>query len=157
MALNNKQQLFVDSYLQCFNATKAALDAGYSDKTARAIGAENLTKPDIAEAISQRLREAAMSADEVLMRLAEHARGEHSKYISQDGYVKIADLVADGKAHLIKEIEEAKDGTTKYKFYDAQSALNTLARHHGLLIDRREISGKEGAPLQIEYVNDWRD
>lgn len=156
MALSNKQQLFIESYLQCFNATKAALDAGYSENTASEIGYENLRKPQIEEAISKRLRESAMSADEVLMRLAEQARGDHSRYISQQGSVDIASLVNDKKAHLIKKIKETKDGT-EYEFYDAQSALNTLAKHHGLLIDRREISGKEGAPLQIEYVNDWRD
>ena len=157
MALNNKQQLFVDEYLKCFNATKAALLAGYSENTASEIGYENLRKPQIEDAISKRLKQTAMSADEVLMRLAEQARGEHSKYIVADGTVNISKLVEDNKAHLIKEIEETKDGTKKYKFYDAQGALNTLAKHHGLLTDKTEISGANGQPIQhkvlIEYVN----
>ena len=37
------------------NATQAAIRAGYSKKTAKSIGQENLTKPDIAEYIEQRL------------------------------------------------------------------------------------------------------
>jgi phage terminase small subunit len=54
MSLNPRQQRFVDEYLIDLNATAAAIRAGYSPKTARAIGAENLTKPDIAEAIRER-------------------------------------------------------------------------------------------------------
>lgn len=50
--LTLKQQKFVDAYNG--NATEAALVAGYSEKTARAIGAENLTKPDIVSAIHAR-------------------------------------------------------------------------------------------------------
>lgn len=53
MALNPKQQRFVAEYLKDLNATQAAIRAGYSEKTARAIGAENLTKPDIAAAVAK--------------------------------------------------------------------------------------------------------
>ena len=49
--LNQKQTLFCDEYLIDLNATQAAIRAGYSEKTARFIGAENLTKPNIAEYI----------------------------------------------------------------------------------------------------------
>ena len=48
-----KQQAFVAEYLIDLNATQAAIRAGYSEDTARAIGCENLTKPNIAEAIAE--------------------------------------------------------------------------------------------------------
>lgn len=50
--LTPKQQRFVEEYLIDMNATQAAIRAGYSEKTARAIGSENLTKPDIAAAVA---------------------------------------------------------------------------------------------------------
>ncbi len=50
--MNARQTKFVQQYLIDLNATQAAIRAGYSVKTARAIGAENLTKPDIAAAIA---------------------------------------------------------------------------------------------------------
>lgn len=53
--LSSKQKLFVDEYLACGNATKAAIKAGYSHKTAKSIGAENLTKPDIKSAIKAKM------------------------------------------------------------------------------------------------------
>ena len=46
-ALEPRQERFVLEYLIDLNATQAAIRAGYSEKTARAIGCENLTKPDI--------------------------------------------------------------------------------------------------------------
>lgn len=52
MALTIKQELFVAAYCSNgYNATKAAIYAGYSEKTAKEIGSQNLSKPDIAEAI----------------------------------------------------------------------------------------------------------
>jgi phage terminase small subunit len=50
--LTTKQKIFVECYSG--NATEAALKAGYSKKTAAFIGAENLRKPQIIEAISSR-------------------------------------------------------------------------------------------------------
>lgn len=47
-----KQERFVQEYLIDLNATQAAIRAGYSEKTASAIGHENLSKPEIAESIA---------------------------------------------------------------------------------------------------------
>ena len=44
MAMTDKQAAFVREYLIDLNATQAAIRAGYSEKTARAIGHENLGK-----------------------------------------------------------------------------------------------------------------
>jgi phage terminase small subunit len=46
------QTAFVSEYLIDLNATQAAIRAGYSPDTARQIGSENLSKPDIADAIA---------------------------------------------------------------------------------------------------------
>ena len=57
MALTPKQKAFADYYIECGNATEAAKKAGYSEKTAYAIGNENLNKPEISEYISARMEE----------------------------------------------------------------------------------------------------
>ena len=68
--LTAKQQRFVDEYLIDLNATQAAIRAGYSHQTARAIGSETLTKPAIQDAISEgkakRSEETAIDAAWVL-------------------------------------------------------------------------------------------
>lgn len=50
--LTVKQQRFVDAYDG--NATKAAIAAGYSEKTARRIGQKNMTKVDILTELKNR-------------------------------------------------------------------------------------------------------
>jgi phage terminase small subunit len=52
MPLTHKQEIFVEEYLIDLNATQAAIRAGYSEKTVGSTGAENPTKPNIAEAIA---------------------------------------------------------------------------------------------------------
>jgi phage terminase small subunit len=78
--VNPKQRRFVDEYLIDGNATQAAIRAGYSAKTARFIGAENLTKPNIAAAVEAGRRAIAerntLSQDEVVTGLRNEATRE---------------------------------------------------------------------------------
>lgn len=50
--LTPKQEKFCQEYIVDLNACQAAIRAGYSEKTARSIGQENLTKPDIIDRIA---------------------------------------------------------------------------------------------------------
>lgn len=85
MALTAKQQRFVDEYLVDLNATQAAIRAGYSAATARSIAAENLTKPNIAAAVSaaqaERAKRTGITADRVLEDLARVAFGDVRKLV----------------------------------------------------------------------------
>lgn len=80
MPLNERQLAFCEYYIECGNATEAAIKAGYSEKTARSTGSENLTKPDISEYIENRLAEQRAkriaSADEVMQFFTAVMRGE---------------------------------------------------------------------------------
>ena len=69
--LTAKQQRFVEEYLVDPNGTQAAMRAGYSANTARAIASENLTKPNIALAIQRaraQAREHANVSREMVVR-----------------------------------------------------------------------------------------
>lgn len=57
MKLTVKQQKFADEYIITGNASEATIKAYYSKKTARSVGAENLTKPYIKKYINKRLSE----------------------------------------------------------------------------------------------------
>lgn len=80
--LRGKQKAFVDAYLaNGFNATQAAIKVGYSPKTAYSIGSENLRKPDIKNAIQERMAEQVMSANETLARLSDMASFDLSPFV----------------------------------------------------------------------------
>lgn len=155
MALTQLQENFVNEYLIDFNATRAAQRAGYdgNDVTLASVGYENLRKPQIADAISERLKEKAMGADEVLMRLAEQARNEQGRYINERGGINLALLIADGKGHLIKGVKETKYGTD-IEFYDAQAALVHIGKHHRIFADGPSGDAKD--PIHIKHIQEKR-
>ena len=138
MGLTDKQSAFIEEYLTDFNATQAALRAGYSEKTAYSIGHENLKKPEIADAIETRLNELKMTADEALMLLAGQARASMKDFlrVNPDGYFDLdLSAVTDEQLRAIKSVSitETKHGTNyRFELYDAQSALKEIIRLHRL-------------------------
>lgn len=72
MELNDKQRRFCEEYLIDLNATQAAIRAGYSENSAKQIGSENLSKPDLQEYIQklqdERSERLKTSSDWVLRR-----------------------------------------------------------------------------------------
>lgn len=90
--LTDKQEMFCREYLVDLNATKAALRAGYSEKTAYSIGHENLSKPEIQNRISELMQERASKVDidakYVLNRLLEIDRMDVMDILNDDMSLK---------------------------------------------------------------------
>lgn len=157
----DKQRRFIEEYTVDFNATQAAIRAGYSENTAGVIGHENLQKPKISDAIQQRLDELAMSADEALIRLANWGRAEDLASLVEirpDGSwsLDLKRAKQEGKLYLIKELSYDSEGRPTVKLYDAKDAVKQIARAHGLFVDRHEVTGKDGGPLEVK-VEDARE
>ena len=76
--LTEKQKRFIDYYIETANATESAKRAGYSEKTAKNIGAENLTKLNffIQKKLEEKEEDRIASQDEVLQYLTKVMRGE---------------------------------------------------------------------------------
>jgi len=141
MSLTNKQNKFCQEYIIDLNATQAAIRAGYSKNTARIIGSENLTKPDIQQKLAELQAETAkrneVNVDMIIVELKEL------------GFSNIADFMYDGKMLPLAEVEkdrlkavsqvkltrtsndDSERETIEFKFYDKLSALDKLARHLG--------------------------
>lgn len=134
--MTDKQRRFVEEYCIDFNATQAAVRAGYSERNAASIGYQLLHKTPygpVQEAIREHLDELAMSADEALARLTEQGRNVQMRYLQADGTVDLAGLIADGLAHLVKGTKFNTQGKLQVEFYDAQAAVREIARIRGLL------------------------
>lgn len=125
MSLTPKQETFCKEYLLDLNATQAAIRAGYSEKTARQIAEQNLSKLDIQERVQE------------LMDL----RSERTEITT--------DYVLNGIKELTERCIQAspviKDGqeTGEYRF-DAGAALKgyeLLGKHLKLFTDKIEHSG----------------
>lgn len=158
MALNDKQRRFAQEYLVDLNATKAAIRAGYSEKTAGNQAYDLLKKPEIQQIIEDG-RKAAQSRteitlDRVLEAYASIAFGGMSKFVRIDanGTPQI-DLsqCTPADLDLLAEIQTDRiDGNDtdpavvriKIKQLDRLNALEKLARHLGA------FKGKEDSPLE---------
>lgn len=129
--MTHLQQLFVEHYLQCFNATEAAKRAGYSERSATEQGYENLRKPHIARAIQERFASVAMETDEALARISSQARG-----------------IAPTRVRKRKVGDEVE----VIELYDSNKALDQVAKARKLYNDDEPVLGQ----LQI-VIADLRD
>ncbi len=84
--LTEKQKRFIDYYIETANATESAKKAGYSKKTAKNIGAENLTKLNIfiQEKLQEKEDKRIASQEEVLQYLTAVMRGEEKDQFGLD-------------------------------------------------------------------------
>ena len=103
--MNDRQKAFADYYIECGNATEAARRAGYSEKTARQMGAENLSKPYILEYIQSRIASAEQkriaTANEVMQFFTRVMDG------TEKG-VTMADRLNAGREILKRDISDKK-------------------------------------------------
>lgn len=136
--LKERQALFCREYLKDLNATQAAIRAGYSVKTARNIGNENLTKPAIQAYVQQLCAERAervqLDADYVVRNLIENieiamGRKPKKKKLFSDKGLKVVEVCENdvhganralellGKhreLNLWKEIKQVESNVTGY-------------------------------------------
>ena len=170
MKLTPKQMRFVDEYMVDFNATQAAIRAGYKAKTAHVIGAENLRKPKIAEEIARRQKDlqkrTEVSQDRVVKELARIAFANIADYIHVETQTRTKDdgtevtyqtvmfnetqeLSADQRAALAV-VKQSVNGV-ELKLHDKIKALELLGRHIGMFNDKLSLSGTDGGPLTFRW------
>lgn len=176
MALTEKQRRFKDEYLVDLNATKAAIRAGYSEKTAEVQGSRLLRNVQVADAIAEaqatRADRTGITADKVLKELAKIGFSDIRNAVRWQsnvvGFVEdpetgeprpattnnvvlvdSADLTDDAAA-CIAEVSQGKDGGLKIKLHDKRAALVDIGKHLGMFRERVELTGKDGAAIETD-------
>lgn len=132
--LTAKQQRFVSEYLIDLNATQAAIRAGYSERTARSVANENLTKPNIQreiEKLQQETRERNdITRDEVIGVLASIIRSDVPDYF-EAGRLKDFNKLTPAQRKAIESIKTNKQGVTEFKLPSKIQAVATINRMLG--------------------------
>jgi phage terminase small subunit len=144
-----KQQRFVREYLIDMNATQAAIRAGYSEESASEIGSQLLRKTTVADAIAGRQEKIANKLEVTQERIiAEYAKIAFSdpRQIAEwgpDGVSLIdSELLDDDAAACVAEVSETRNeygSAMKFKLHDKKGALDSLAKHLGMFVDRQEV------------------
>ncbi len=155
--LNHRQELFCKRYIECdFDATAAAKEAQYSEKTSYSMGPRLLKDQRIKERISELINEKLGTTREqlrykVVKKWAKIAFADRTDDIkistkTVEGGIKIqvveiADTVTAKNNDIISSIEQTKDGI-KIKYQDSDKALEMLGKYGGLLKEQVEIEDK---------------
>jgi phage terminase small subunit len=109
--LTPRQRKFVNAYLLCGNATKAAIKAGYSKKTAYSIGQRLLKNVEVQKAIAagqgEAQKEFTITRDEVLRDLARMKSFDPRKLFRADGTVKPIHELDDDTAWCLSQLENS--------------------------------------------------
>lgn len=132
--LTARQERFCREYIIDYNATKAAVRAGYSEKTAYSIGSENLKKPEILARVRELQKDQTerlcISADFVLQNLVEVYR----RCMKQEEV-------------MIWDAEQRKKVPSGEYVFDSKGALNALEMlgKHLAMFDGKAVSGEKNA------------
>lgn len=163
--LNKKQQQFVDEYLIDLNATQAAIRAGYSVNSARDIGCENLTKPNIQEAIAkamaERSKRTGISQDRIVLELAKLAFVNANDLIDPvDASIRAGaseDDLACIQSVKVKTMDGEKGTSTEreIRLNDKMKALELLGKHLGMWNDKIDLN--VSLPVVISGEDDLED
>jgi phage terminase small subunit len=143
--LTRKQQLFVHEYVVDFNATQAAIRAGYSAKRASEIGYQLLQKTTVREAVEEawrdKIRRADITADDVLRLIIRAAYADIRDFVTwdDDGHdirvrpsAEIDGELVTEVSEEVTEIGEMVKRTRKVKLVNKEAMIRLLAQHFGL-------------------------
>lgn len=128
--LTPKQSLFVKEYLIDLNGTQAAIRAGYSEKTARQIAEENLSKPDIQAAVQEAMDKRAQKVE-----------------ITAEYVLTTIKNTIERCAQAEPVLDRDGNPTGEYKF-DSNAVLKgaeLLGKHLKLFTDKVDISNPDGS------------
>jgi len=157
--VTDKQKRFCEEYLIDLNATQAAIRAGYSPKTAKDIGAENLAKPNIRaridEALAARSCRTGVNADRVIRELARIAFVNPPNVVDTKNATVLEGASEDDTAAIasvkVKIVQGDFDSVEReVKFADKLKALELLGKHLGMFTENINLTADVG----VTIVND---
>jgi phage terminase small subunit len=169
--LTAKQQAFVNEYVIDFNGAQSAIRAGYSERSAKELAADMLTKPNIqsaiAQAIEDRSKRTKIDADYVLKRLGQIDEMDCADVLNDDGSLKMVRDWPKIWRQMISGIdvtEMSGEGgaivaVKKIKWPDKVKNLELIGKHVDVSAFREHVglSGPNGGPIETKATKDMSD
>lgn len=148
-----KQAKFVEGVVRHGNATKAAVEAGYSPKTAKVIAHENLTKPYLIEEIQRRNAEvmklAQIHTDVITGWLVQIASVSPEDCVDKRGNFDINKARRTGAIHAIRKLEKTDKGF-KFELYPRLDAISQLRDNFGMKQEPRANTYEATRQAEVE-------
>lgn len=169
--LTPRQRRFAEEYIIDLNGKQAAIRTGYSAKTSEAQASRLLRDVNVSRVVAKlqakASEDAGITAAEVIRELAKLAKSNMMDYIAiganGDPYFDFSGLTREQAASIQELVvddyvdgrgEDARDvKRIKFRLADKKGALDTLAKHFGLLKDQVEHSGKVDVTTPADPVD----
>ena len=146
--LNDRQKKFCEEYLIDLNATAAYVRAGYSahdaDANAARLMGNDSIRMYVQNQMAERTKRTGVNADRVVRELARLGFVNPALVVGKEG--EILDSATEDDLAAISSIKvkttTGKNGVTierDIKFHDKNKSLELLAKHMGMLIDRKQV------------------
>lgn len=170
--LDNREKVFVQDYLIHFNPEKAALTAQYSATTARTKAyqwvSNSKQKPHVFNAIKEALKKRAerteITQDRVLKEYAKLGFLDPRKFYDDDGNLipvhklpgEVAAALTGMDVSTLYEDKVPVGELKKIKFADKKTALDSVAKHLGMFIERKALTDTEGKDILTDILESVR-
>jgi phage terminase small subunit len=147
--LRPKHRRFVDEYLKDFNGAAAIRRCGYPTEAPGDLAwnwlQREAVQEAIREAIEERARRTLVDQDQVIHELAQIAFSDITDFVEWDEHgivsMKPSRTLPKGRRRAITEVSQTAQGV-KIKVSDKTRALELLARHLNMFVDRVETTNK---------------
>jgi phage terminase small subunit len=163
--LTPKEERFCREYVVDSNGTHAATRAGYAKNSAHVTASQKLNIPKIKNRIAvlqgRMAERLELSADRILQELMRQAFVDLRLLYDENGKLKLMSEWPDDAARAVNSIEHedrrtgsGEDAETyrvvKIKTNDKNAALKMLGSHMKMFLERHELTGKDGGPLETK-------
>lgn len=151
--LTAKQKKFCNEYIKSGNATDAAIKAGYSAKTAKQTGAENLSKPYLKSYIDAKMKEIEShkiaDAKEVLEFYTKVLRGEVIEEVPMSTADEV--IVVKKKPSIKDKVTASKEIMKRYPLFDPmeKQKLKKLVADTRISEARAKAMEDNGADVEL--------
>lgn len=155
--LNPRQRAFVEQYVtNGYNATRAYIEAGYSDRDASQNACRLIRNDKVSSAIRTALSESLMSAEELKKRIADDATASLNDFVTVVDGQPVIDWQRAQDTGALRHLRELTIKPTmfgpeiKFKLVDDQRAKDQLVKVLGLNAPQKlHISGDNGGPIDV--------
>lgn len=164
---NPKHERFAQELAKGKTATEAYVLVGYKNNDGNASKLAAKVQGRVKEITGKAADKAGVTIERVLSELALIGFSNMQDYMRAgpqgDPYLDFSNLTREQAAALVEvTVEDFKDGRgeeardvrrVKFKLADKRAALVDMGKHLGMFVEKHEIAGKNGGPIQTEEVS----
>lgn len=163
---NAKHEAFAQGLAKGLSASDAYASAGYKESRSAAsrLSTNVNIEARVAEIVGRGAEKAEVSIERVLKELGRIGFSDLRRAFDENGRLLRPEEWDDDTAAAIASVEVVTrnigegevEHVHKIKVWDKNSALEKLAKHLGMFVERHEHTGKDGGPIQTE-ARTWRE